>query len=147
MRKDISCAFAEQLRSIEDLSECGREQSCEKFLEICLELRTHHEIGACIADTRCQLAYLLLERLDKLFIFHLLAFTLCDLLRKIVNNCFLFLHNSLDGLCHGQSSIYLNAMFPEVIFQVYLHLNSIITSNLLLSTHIKVQGKEQSREE
>ncbi len=60
VRKDIFSAFTEKMWPICKGGEGGRQDGGNELFELRLELRRHHEIGACITDIWSYLINLIL---------------------------------------------------------------------------------------
>jgi hypothetical protein len=94
VHKDVLCAFGEKIGLINGPSQRSRQGAGHKLFKVTLELRTHHEIGAGIANVGCQLVDLILQAFDELLILDLLAPVSGDLLREVVDDGFLLVYDS-----------------------------------------------------
>lgn len=74
--ENVGHAFAEQKGTIDDSSQCQRDRWCHELLELCLELRSHHEVGTSVAVAGGELAYFILEGFNYFLIFDVLTLIL-----------------------------------------------------------------------
>lgn len=74
--EDVGHAFAEQKGTIDDPSQCQRYRWCHELLKLCLELRSHHEVGTSVTVTGGKLAYFILEGFNYFLIFDVLTLIL-----------------------------------------------------------------------